>query len=148
MKEYRVFKIKNGDTVNGYIDNDFIYFYYKEKPFKIPVTAIGNLIFYNDLKIEVGSIVEIKQISTGKTICVKLCKNETEIKYYGMGGSFYGANTREEIMPVSKNESDKIKNISLISPIGKALINHRAGDFIDVLLPSGIIEKYYIINIT
>ena len=52
-----------------------------------------------------------------------------------MGGSFYGAKTKVEIVIKENIKSENIKNVSTISPIGAALLNHRIDDIVEVLLP-------------
>jgi transcription elongation factor GreA len=59
-------------------------------------------------------------------------------------------NTQEEFdyMLVSEEESDfDLNKISVSSPVGKALLGHKAGDIVEIQVPAGIL-KYKIISIT
>ena len=141
----KAFYCKNGEVVFGYIHHDSITIKYRGKFYERPLSAIGKTLFEYDPVIKYNSVAKIRNIETEELICVKIYQIETEIKYYGMGGSFYGAKTKEEIStPIENNKSSKIKNISSISPLGEALINHRIDDKISVLLPSGKKEAYTI----
>jgi len=58
-----------------------------------------------------------------------------------------GTSEEETYMLVSETEADFANgSISVISPVGKALIGHRKGDVIDIDVPAGTL-KYRIIEI-
>jgi len=57
-------------------------------------------------------------------------------------------NEQEEYILVSEAEADFEKNkISVVSPLGKALLGHKKGDVVQVKIPAGIV-KYKILGIT
>lgn len=55
----------------------------------------------------------------------------------------------EEYIVVGSTEADPFQNrISNESPVGRALLGHSAGEFIDVEVPNGEIVKYEILEIS
>jgi transcription elongation GreA/GreB family factor len=65
-----------------------------------------------------------------------------------MGGSYYGS--KAFLSTVGKHITSKEyddNKISVVSPLGKKLLNHEVGDTICVELPDGSTEKYLIIQI-
>lgn len=134
--------------VQGQIDGEEIKLKYKGRWFKIPASVIGRLLFEEKPVVTIGSVVEVLNVSTYKTEMLKICKLETEVKYYGMGGSFYGADTKEEIADVLHNPAEsKVRNISSISPLGEALLGHHINDIVKFNALNGETITYRIISI-
>lgn len=53
-----------------------------------------------------------------------------------------------EYMLVSEDEADYLQNkISVTSPVGSGLLNHKKGDTVEIRVPAGVL-KYKILNIT
>lgn len=149
MKKYPLkFFCRNGEVVFGRMCNQNLYIYYKGEEHKRGLESIGKTLFEYDPIVKIGFYVEILEQDSKEILRVQLFKPETEIKYHRMGGSFYGASATEEIMlnkPL-KNENG-IRNLSIHSPLGEALLNHRINELIRVKLPNDKTKDYRIINI-
>ena len=135
MKIEKDLYCKNGEVVHCIIEPNCIKVIYKNKEYKRELDAIGKTLFEYDPIVQNGSIVDIFEEGTGDIKRIRIYTPDTEVKYYGMGGSFYGAKTKVEIVIKENINSENIKNVSTISPIGAALLNHRIGDIVEVLLP-------------
>ena len=135
---------KNGEIVHCTIESDCIKVIYKNKEYKRGFDAIGKTLFEYDPVVKDGSIVDMIEEDTGDIKRVRIYIPDTEVKYYGMGGSFYGARTRVEPVIKENIKSENIMNVSTISPIGEALLNHRIDDYVEVLLPNKKTVKYTI----
>ena len=60
---------------------------------------------------------------------------------------FVGDDEEEEYKIVGTVEADPMNNrISNESPVGKAIIGHRAGDIVDIEVPTGIVQ-YEIVKV-
>jgi len=89
-------------------------------------------------KIRTSEVIVSEKLSSEKNLVNML--SIIEVKNYKM-------NIIQTLMLVSDSEIDtKSGKISFNSPIGMALIGHKVGDIIDVLVPSGIM-KLEVLNI-
>ena len=149
MTEDKALYCKNGEVVYCVIERDCIKVLYKNKVYKRDLDAIGNTLFEYDPIVKEGSVVDILEDGTGSIKKVRIYVPDTEVKYYGMGGSFYGARTKVEPVVKENIKSENIMNVSTLSPVGAALLNHRIDDVVEVILPNGKTATYtikYIIN--
>jgi transcription elongation factor GreA len=73
-------------------------------------------------------------IQPGSFITVKNIQNKT-IEYFKMVAT-----------EISGMFESKYQDITLLSPLGKAFVNKKTGDIVEVKLPGGIIVKYEILD--
>lgn len=139
---------KNGEVVYCVIERDCIKVLYKNKVYKRDLDAIGNTLFEYDPIVKEGSVVDILEGETGSIKRVRIYVPDTEVKYYGMGGSFYGARTKVEPIVKENIKNENIMNVSTSSPVGAALLDHRIDDVVEVKLPNGKSQKYIIKHIS
>ncbi|MBR4022497.1 MAG: GreA/GreB family elongation factor [Ruminococcus sp.] len=145
----KTYYCKNGEKVKGEIIGDELIIYYKNKKYQRSVLQLGKTLFEYDPIVTPTSLVQLTDNATGEIKNFQLYHPDTETKYYGMGGSFYGARVKTEVnITKALKEDSGIINISCDSPLGKALLNHRIDDVIKVLLPSNRIDIYTILKIT
>ena len=78
---------------------------------------------------------------------MKICGVHAEKNYKRMGGSYYGNSVNVALVGDNIGFEDGIFNISVLSPLGKSLLNRFSGEEITVSLPDKSIEKYKIIHI-
>ena len=136
MENEKIFYCKNGEIVHCTIESDCIKVIYKNKEYKRGFDAIGKTLFEYDPIVKDGSIVDILEEGTDNTKRIRIYIPDTEVKYYGMGGSFYGAQTKIEPVIKENIKNENVMNVSTISPIGSALLNHRIDDIVEVKLPN------------
>ena len=145
MKEFRC---KNGEVVlvEDYTENDTsIIVHYNGKQYPRSIDIIGKTLFSS---VQLGQTVKIKNCSTHETLTVKICDVHTEMRYTRMGGAYYG--NAVEVSYIGNDAGQQhngIINVSVISPLGKALLNQFCGREITVPLPEGTSDKYKIISI-
>ncbi len=148
IKKYRCL---NGEVVNvEKFDENIIIVYYNGKKYRRNKSIIGQKLFplsKNTNSIKIGSIVKIKNYSTNEISTVKLCGVHAEKQYKRMGGSYYGNSVKVLYIGDTVGYNNGVLNVSILSPLGKSLLNKSCGDRIIVPLPVNEIEKYIIISI-
>lgn len=122
--------------------------HYKGKIYREPKTKIGKTLFeIKEPTIQIGSIVKIENCQSKVISTYKICGTRAEKTYKRMGGSYYGNSVNVTLVGDNIGFKDGIFNISVISPLGKSLLNKSCGEEITVSLPDKSIEKYKIIHI-
>ena len=153
------FRCQNGEIVwvENYTKNDtHIIIHYKGKKYKRSIDILGKTIFPisktpKNLKvkngIQIGQTVKVKKCLNDEVLTVKICGVHVEKNYKRMGGSYYGNSVKVALVGDNIGFEDGIFNISVLSPLGKSLLNRSCGEEISVSLPGGDIEKYKIIKV-
>lgn len=122
--------------------------HYKGKIYREPKTKIGKTLFeIKEPTIQIGSIVKIENCQSKVISTYKICGTHAEKTYKRMGGSYYGNSVNVTLVGDNIGFKDGIFNISVISPLGKSLLNKSCGEEITVSLPDNKFEKYKIIHL-
>lgn len=122
--------------------------HYKGKIYREPKIKIGKTLFeIKEPTVQIGSIVKIQNSQNNVISSYKICGAHAEKTYKRMGGSYYGNSVDVALVGDNISFEDGIFNISVLSPLGKSLLNRSCGEEISVLLPNNSIEKYQILYI-
>ena len=88
----------------------------------------------NRIVARVGSTVEIQYIESGEIEVFEIVPSYAEVRYMGMGGSYYGNKTETTLISSADPSGGSISDTS---PLGKAIIGRAPGESSYFVLPSG-----------
>ena len=166
MKKY---KCTNGEIVEVediHKGDKYILVHYKGKVYRREIGVIGKTLFpvYTENTNNAGNVYKAhsKQckrhgsIKIGSKVKLKsrdgievftICGVKTEKNYTRMGGSYYGSKVSVSTVGVHIKDSSNEHTVSVVSPLGKELLNNNKGDVVDVVLPNGSVEQFLILDV-
>lgn len=99
---------------------------------------------FNGKSIKIGDTVTCLYEASGDVEKYQIIKLNKKVKYYGCGGSYYGAASE---LVIDESIEFRENQISEESPVGKALLGTELGESIVIKLPNNKDLNVKIINI-
>lgn len=144
IEKYRCLTGEYVKVENFNEDDPYIFIHYKGKRYRRDKNIIGVKLLPI---VTVDKTVKIKNCSTDEILTIRFCGVNAEKQYKRMGGSYYGNSVKVTYVGDNIDIFNEILTISIVSPLGKCLIDKSIGDEIVVPLPNNKFEQYNIISI-
>lgn len=93
-------------------------------------------------RVRVGCTVKVQALPYGRIMILKLISSQSETQYSTMGYK-----TKNYSTVIHTSDADGVSTISDISPLGKAILNKRAGDIV-MFKVNNEVKRYGILAIT
>lgn len=160
MSFIKKFRCRNGEEVwieNSNNDSETIIVHYKGKKYIRNKDIINKTIFpvqstfekrnFKKRIVKINSIVKIKYFDSNEILTVKISSIRPIHRYRRMGGSYYGNSANTVFVGDNTEISNTLCNVSIVSPLGKALLNKTIGDIVSIELPENKCQKVLVVDI-